>query len=1256
MEARSVRILRRAALAAAALVCGAVPLHAALDLSAAITRQQTILLDELARGTGQPSNIKLRRPLVDSQRNRVYFAGTVSPYLGVIDANTDTIVDSVDLDMHGYLSKQMALDEGTGLIYMTTLEDTRLYKVDPVNKTVSAPVSVPGGGAVSVDSVNHLIYVAVTDGVREYNSNLQLIRTLAASVRDVKVDPSGTYLYTTPMVQPSSVTVYNRSTFAKIASVNMPGGRVAMTLSVDSDNRIYAACLPPYLAIISTQSSSTDYAIRSMVAISTYVGNTVTYGNNLYMMTGYPPKAGYMPTSDGAYGVIEVHNKITGVFVSSVQAGLQGDGLAIHPSLGKMYVGNTGDSYVDVFDLATNARTKRIDTATSVEDIVVRPGDGALVVRNRLGGGNSLLLVQNPGGSAAVSNAPSPGNWPTKTILDAGTTTVYTLSHYESKVSAFDLDTLQVKAAVSLGVAKLRTDGLSTMAFNPAARTAYATLPELGQVVAANVDTGQASAAVSVPGFDLADAESPGLLQLAVNSALGRVYLLNTQAPVKLFTYDSSLTLLRSTDVSSNFPTFDGGNPLDLFFSDEAAGKLYVGPLIFNVTSGGEQYAGKLSIADGQGFPHKVVAVYPEGDRLYAVDFSSTTSPIAHDSHERLLEFSRSSPAAAFRQFELSPLDVVKSAFGFDFARGLAYVGYFESGNIDVLKIGNVVSAVDVSSPSVPAGLTASAVGSAQINLAWSVSTDDVGVAGYKVYRAGVQVASATTNSYTDSGLSAGTTYTYAVAAYDAAGNTSANSASASTATAAAPPAVSPSPFLAVSTAGLTATWLANGNSAGTTYYVQLSSAPDFSTILQSTRTLTLNASFFGLSPNTSYYVQAAALSLQTSTWTAFVLLGSTATPAARPSGSALLALSSTTAGFDWQPGGNPEPGTQYETWLDADPAFGAPAKALVSTSAYEAQGLSAATTYYFKVRAWGRNGAYSLFDAALSTVTPPPPPGWPGTPAGTALGISSVSWNWTPAAFAATYGVYQAASPATLIASVPAPAFAQTGLSTNTAYGIVVAGINATASGPLSASATAYTLAAAPSGTAISNIQAASATITWSLNTNPSATTAEVQRSSDNASFAPVFTGAATTFADTGLLACTTYYVRVRNRNGDGVATDFDATVQFKTLASTPMAPGGLAAVSVAGNKIALSWTESPTEGITAYRLYSDGGTGVVDYGAPLAVLSSTKTAFTTGVLASSASYRFALRAKHRCGVEESGGVFASAASSARSPPSARP
>jgi hypothetical protein len=78
----------------------------------------------------------------------------------------------------------------------------------------------------------------------------------------------------------------------------------------------------------------------------------------------------------------------------------------------------------------------------------------------------------------------------------------------------------------------------------------------------------------------------------------------------------------------------------------------------------------------------------------------------------------------------------------------------------------------DITPPSAPSRLVATP-GVGEVALSWDPSSDNVGVAGYKVYRNGVQAATTAQTSYTDTALTRGTSYAYRVAAYDAAGNVS---------------------------------------------------------------------------------------------------------------------------------------------------------------------------------------------------------------------------------------------------------------------------------------------------------------------------------------------------------------------------------------------------------------------------------------------------------------------------------------------------
>ncbi len=132
----------------------------------------------------------------------------------------------------------------------------------------------------------------------------------------------------------------------------------------------------------------------------------------------------------------------------------------------------------------------------------------------------------------------------------------------------------------------------------------------------------------------------------------------------------------------------------------------------------------------------------------------------------------------------------------------------------------------DTTAPSTPTGLTASAASATSATLAWTPSTDDRGVTGYQVIRNGSVVASVTSGtSYSDTALAPSTTYTYAVTAYDAAGNVSAASSTVQVTTPAPPDTTAPTAPTALAgssvsaASGATLTWTASTDNVGVTGY-----------------------------------------------------------------------------------------------------------------------------------------------------------------------------------------------------------------------------------------------------------------------------------------------------------------------------------------------------------------------------------------------------------------------------------------------------
>jgi chitodextrinase len=150
-------------------------------------------------------------------------------------------------------------------------------------------------------------------------------------------------------------------------------------------------------------------------------------------------------------------------------------------------------------------------------------------------------------------------------------------------------------------------------------------------------------------------------------------------------------------------------------------------------------------------------------------------------------------------------------------------------------------TAPDTTAPSVPTGLVASNITNTSFRLDWTPSTDNFGVAGYRVYlvtRCGFKNSktcytlqqTVTGTSATISGLAAGTVYQYAVRAVDAAGNASALTAAISVTTL-LPPSISHAAqcYTGEKVAAIVDTNLmvvCPGSATGINYYVQTTGNP----------------------------------------------------------------------------------------------------------------------------------------------------------------------------------------------------------------------------------------------------------------------------------------------------------------------------------------------------------------------------------------------------------------------------------------------
>jgi chitodextrinase len=179
----------------------------------------------------------------------------------------------------------------------------------------------------------------------------------------------------------------------------------------------------------------------------------------------------------------------------------------------------------------------------------------------------------------------------------------------------------------------------------------------------------------------------------------------------------------------------------------------------------------------------------------------------------------------------------------------------------------------DVTAPSAPTSLVGTPTSSSQVNLAWIASTDNVGVAEYRIERCQgsscttfTQIGIATTGAFTDTGRAPSTTYRYRVRAADAAGNLSGYSNIATVTTPVGPdltPPTAPGNLVATATSGseITLSWTGStDNVAVTAYQVERCQGAGCTTFSQIGTPTATTFNDTGLAVSTTYVYRVRAV------------------------------------------------------------------------------------------------------------------------------------------------------------------------------------------------------------------------------------------------------------------------------------------------------------------------------------------------------------------------------------------------------------
>lgn len=472
----------------------------------------------------------------------------------------------------------------------------------------------------------------------------------------------------------------------------------------------------------------------------------------------------------------------------------------------------------------------------------------------------------------------------------------------------------------------------------------------------------------------------------------------------------------------------------------------------------------------------------------------------------------------------------------------------------------------DTQPPSAPGALAFSNVTANSVTLSWVAATDNVGVTAYRVTRGATVVATINALTYTDSGLTPATAYTYSVVALDAAANVS--PASTGTTTTAAAPG---GPAVRVNAGGPS---YVDGN--GNTW----SADTGYNTGGSSTSTATVTGTSDPTLFKTERYDQPATPELL---YTFTV-----------PNGSYTVNLYFAETYAATQGAGK----RVFDINIQAQSAFtgvdiytlaGGGNKALVLSRPATVSNGKLTVQFIHKVQNPKVNAIELIPAVASDTQAPTAPTGL----ASSSITTTSLTLNWTAATDNVGVTGYRISRDGALLTTVTPTTFQDSGLTPGTAYAYSVVAVDA--AGNVSAPATLDVTTApppdttppsAPTGLASSNLTTTSVRLGWTAATdNVGVAGYEVSRDG-----AVVGTVTTTSFDDTGLTPGTTYQYSVVALDAAGNASS--AATLPVTTASTAYAlrinAGGPAYVDGSSN----TWVADT--GFNTGKMSTESGTVV--------------------------------------------------------------
>ncbi len=641
------------------------------------------LLDLQARPLTE-NVLKLFSVAADPIRNRVYVSSILTPYIAVLDGETETWLDVFDSGLAAHGLKYLTIDPTANILYILDATSQEIVSIDLNNYTQLAQMRTEKAfGQFLVAGTGHGRFYMLQDGMLYGYDGRTLTEVVAAPLPGPQggpliYDAAGDRIFILSAARQNAgrqdaapvIYVFDAANgqFTDPITYQAPPQSAFIWMAYDPGQEQFA--LASNFAALLIDGDGRE--ITSFPLTDNLDKEAMIYlpeSGSLAFVGAEPAAEGQVTANQSGMAVYDVSD---GRLRTQFEVGRKVHRLEYNPANGRIYLPNGDASVIWSVAAATFDQPVSLRLGDSLEDIVVSGNGRYLTVNSRLGGSYLAAFDLDAGQMSTFAN----GVWPIPLARNDAGDRLFVLNAWDSTLDVYDYtDAPILLGSIPLGLSPGSTDRLPDLTIDSENRLVYAAYPEFGQIAVVDWEKMAPVTLITVPDVRVGeDGGGPGNLQLAVNPAAGRLYVFN-QESLELLVYDvtQQYTLINRQNLRSGWPL--ATKSADLLFADTAANRLFVGPLEFDGVTGA---------ATGR--------VLSQGDFVFALDeangryLTAQLRASAGDLLPILAALDRDTLAVQWTQ-PLESTAVLPPAFTYNPVRHEIYVGYMTDARLDIYLV-----------------------------------------------------------------------------------------------------------------------------------------------------------------------------------------------------------------------------------------------------------------------------------------------------------------------------------------------------------------------------------------------------------------------------------------------------------------------------------------------------------------------------------------------------------------------------------------